>query len=369
MKKQEFMQIMSEIEPDEFMKQRIERKVLSMDKKQEPSKKIHFRKVAVLAVCIAVVCGTGASFPVMAEHIPALKNALNYLTSNETYIKDPIAKNDAMLELAETVEITDTDEDADITFSVQDVYYDDNDVIIYYAFETNGDELKKYNGITSRFFRIFADGKELTFPENEIMSSGQCDENTYAGMLNFPASYLDNAENVNLRIDMHSLELSDSNTYYFNYDADNPCYEYAKPEVISVDISCSFNISKINNVEKIYEINQSKNDITLNSVTITPVRTHIDFTDMVENRNYAWTLTDNNGNEIQFINKNDFDTPLKNATSLTLKFLDLNADDLTEVCSFTFDIDGGYRSDDIYSNQQYNRENLTFIPSEEEVDK
>lgn len=366
MRKQDLLSIYSEIEPDEFMKQRIERKVLSMNKEKTTAKRVSFKRAAVLAVCIAITGGAVASLPVMAEYIPAVKNALRYFSSEESYIKDPVAKNDAIVELAETVDVVNADIETGISFNIQNVYYDGDDVLIYYVFQTDGEKFSDYNSITARFFRLFADGKEIMLDENEIISGGKCDDNTYAGMIQFSADALPDKDNLNMTIEISNVEMLNTKVYYFNYDADNPCYDFGKPDVYTADISCSFDMNRQHDLAKTYEINQTKEGITLNSVTITPVRTHLN---MTMGDGYTWTLTDNNGNELEFLNMYDFDTPLKDAKTLTLSIKDINKNDFPEVCSFTFDIDGGYRNEDTYNNQTYNRDEITFIPSEEEADK
>jgi hypothetical protein len=373
MKKQEYIHIMSEIEPDEFMKQRIERKVFDMSKEKTKTSARPFKRVAVLAVCLAVTAGIGVSLPVMAEHIPAVKNALSYFSSDESYIKNPVAKNDAVGEFAETVNIVNADKENKFAFNIQDVYYDGNDVLIYYVFEADGEEFDDYTSISSEDFEIYADGEKVTWSEEQfydsvsVISAGKCDDGIFAGMINFKADVLPDEDTVNMEIKLNSVSCLNTNVRVFNYDADDPCYDYAEPDVCDVGISCSFDMIRKNDLIKTYEINQTKEGFTLNSVTISPVRTHIDITNC---DGYACSLTDENGNELEFLNMYDFDTPLKTAKTLTFSIKDLNKDNLPEICSFTFDIDGGYRNEDTFKNQiYYKNEDKVYIPSKEEAEK
>jgi len=62
MKKQDFIRMYSELEPDESMRQRIERKVLSMDRKKAAEKRVYFKRTADKAHEINAGNNTGIEY-------------------------------------------------------------------------------------------------------------------------------------------------------------------------------------------------------------------------------------------------------------------------------------------------------------------
>ncbi len=367
MNKREFNDIISSFEPDNAMKERIERRVLNTENIGRKKKK-SIKKTAVISIC-AAAAAIAVSMPVMAENIPAVKSAIEFLT--EKFSKDPIEHNDAVSELAESVNVSAADSENGVSFNVQDVYYDGKNIAVYYLFEATESAFSDYMGLSSEDFELYADGKKLAWSEEDfyesvrIISAGKCGDNSFAGMINFKADILPDSDNFNMKIKINSLQGS-RNIMVFNYDAENPAYNWQTPDTIPVNISCEFNVNRKKDLVKTYKIGEEKAGYILNSVTVTPLKTIIDLS-KPNDSDVAWTLTDNNGNELEFMEKYEFDSPLKNTKSLTLTLKDLYKDGYPEICSFTFDIDGGYRNGNI--EPEYVRTEPKYIPSEEEADK
>ncbi len=367
MNKREFTDIISRFEPDEAMKERTERRILCMKNiNRKPKRSI--KKTVIISVC-AAVAAIAVSLPVMAEHIPAVRSAIEFLMGS--FSKEPIEHNDAVLKLAESVNVSATDTEKDVAFNVQDVYYDGKDIAIYFLFEADDPAFSDYMGLSSEDFELYADGKKLVWSEEDfyesvkIISAGKCGDNSFAGMISFKSDILPDSDNFNMEIKINSLQGS-RNIMVFNYDAENPMYFWQKPDTIPANISCEFNVSRKNGLVKTYEIGKEKAGYILNSVTVTPLKTIIDLS-KPDNNDVAWTLTDNNGNELEFMGNYEFNSPLKNTESLTLTLKDLYKDGYPEICSFTFDIEGGYRNGII--EPEYVRTEPEYIPSEEEAHK
>lgn len=365
MDKREFTDIISRFEPDDAMKERIERRILNMentDRKPQSS----IRKTVIISVC-AAAAAIAISIPVMAEHIPAVRSAIEFLMSS--FSKEPIERNDAVAEFAESVNVSAEDTEKGIIFNVQDVYFDGEDIAVYFLLEAGGSDFSDYMGLSSEDFELYADGKRLVWSEEDfydsvrIISAGKCGDNSFAGMINFKAGVLPDSDNFGMEIKLNYLRGS-RNIMVFNYDAENPMYEWQAPDTIPADISCKFNVSRKNGLVKTYDIGEEKAGYILNSVTVTPLKTIIDLS-MPSDNDAAWTLTDNNGNELEYMGGGEFDSPLKNTESLTLTLKDLYKDGLPEICSFTFDIEVGYRSGNVTS--QYVRNEPEYIPSQEEA--
>lgn len=367
MNKREFTNIISRFEPDNAMKERIERKVLNMEVTERKHKK-SIKKTVVISICAAAIT-IAASIPVMAEHIPAVRNAIDFLLGS--YSKEPIEHNDAVPELAESVNVSATDTESGVTFNVQDVYYDGKDIAIYYLFEAADPAFSDYTGLSSEDFELYANGEKIVWSEEDfyesvrIISAGRCSDSSFAGMIDFKADVLPDSDNFTMEIKINSLQ---GNEYklVFNYDVEDPRYDWPEPDTIPADISCKFDVNRKNGLIKTYEIGEEKAGYTLNCVTITPLKTIIDLS-MPDDNDVVWTLTDNNGNELDFMSKNEFDSPLKDARSLTLKLMNKVGNGVTEICSFTFDIDGGYRSENI--NPEYTSSGSEYVPSLEESEK
>ncbi len=367
MNKREFTDIISRFEPDDAMKGKIERRVLSMENiNRKPKRAI--KKTVVISVC-AAAAAIAVSLPVMAEHIPAVRSAIEFLMGS--FSKEPIEHNDAVPELAESVNISAADTEKGVAFNVQDVYYDGKDIAIYFLFEADDPEFSDYMGLSSEDFELYADGKKLVWSEEDfyesvrIISAGKCGDNSFAGMISFKADILPDSDNFDMEIKINSLQGS-RNIMVFNYDAEDPMYYWQKPDTIPADISCKFNVSRKNGLAKTYEIGEEKAGYILNSVTVTPLKTIIDLS-KPDNNDVALTLADNNGNELEFMGNYEFNSPLKNTESLTLTLKDLHKDGYPEICSFTFDIEVGYRNGNI--EPEYVRTEPEYIPPEEEAHK
>lgn len=367
MDKREFNEIISSFEPDGAMKERIERRVLNMENISIKPKK-SLKKTVIISVC-AAAAAIAISVPVMAEHIPAVRSAIEFLMGS--YSKEPIKHNDAVPELADSVNAAAEDTEKGVVFNVQDVYFDGNDIAVYYMFEADDPVFSEYMGVSTKDFELYADGKRLVWSEEKfyesvrIISAGKCGDRSFAGMINFKADVLPENDNFDMEIKLNSL-CGSKNIMVFNYDAENPAYEWQTPDKMSVNISCKFNVGRKDGLVKTYEIGEEKAGYILNSVTVTPLKTIIDLSGPSDS-DVSWTLTDSSGNEIEYMGSGEFDSPLKNTERLTLTLKDLYKDGLPEICSFTFDIDGGYRNADIDSG--YVRNEPEYIPSEEEADK
>lgn len=367
MNKREFNDIISSFEPDDAMKERIERRIFNTENIGRKQKK-NIKKTAVISIC-AAAAAIAVSMPVMAENIPAVKSAIEFLTVK--FSKEPIEHNDAVSELAENVNILAEDTENGVLFNVQDVYYDGKDIAIYFLFEATDPAFSDYMGLSSEDFGLYANGKKLVWSEEDfygsvrIISAEKCGDNSFAGMINFKADVLPDSDNFDMEIKINSLQGS-KNIMVFNYDAENPAYNWQPPDTIPVNISCEFNVNRKKDLVKTYEIGEEKAGYILNSVTVTPLKTIIDLSNP-DDSDAAWTLTDSNGNELEFMGNYEFDSPLKNTKSLTLTLKDLYKDGYPEICSFTFDIDGGYRNGNI--EPEYVRTEPEYIPSEEEADK
>ena len=246
----------------------------------------------------------------MAEHIPAVKNAMDFLFGR--YSKEPIEHNDAVPELAQNINATAKDTESGVLFNVQDVYYDGEDIAIYYLFEAPDPAFSKYTGLSSEDFELYANGERIVWSEEDfyesvrIISSGKCGENCFAGMINFKADVLPQSDNFNMEIKINSLQCSEYKLV-FNYDIEDPRYDWQAPDTIPANISCKFDVSKTNGLIKTYEIGEEKAGYTLNTVTITPLKTIIDLS-MPDDNDIVCTFTDNNGNELDFMGKYEFDT-------------------------------------------------------------
>lgn len=367
MDKREFNDIISRFEPDDAMKERIERRVLNMENTYRKPKR-SVKKTVIISVC-AAAAAIAISVPVMAEHIPAVRSAIEFLTVR--FSKEPIEHNDAVAELAESVYVYAEDTENEVIFNVQDVYFDGEDIAVYFMLEADDPSFSDYMGLSSEDFELYADGKRLVWSEEKfydsvrIISAGKCGDKSFAGMINFKADILPDSDNFDMEIKLNSL-CGSRNVMVFNYDAENPIYEWQAPDTITADISCKFNASRKNGLVKTYEIGEEKAGYILNSVTVTPLKTIIDLSKPSDS-DVAWSLTDNNGNELEYMGSGEFDSPLKNTKSLTLTLKDLYKDGFPVICSFTFDVDGGYRSGII--NPEYVRNEPEYIPSPEEAER
>ncbi|MGN0620722.1 MAG: DUF4179 domain-containing protein [Porcipelethomonas sp.] len=314
-------------------------------------KKISKKTVAIACAAAVAAC---AAIPAAATFIPSVKNVFEI--TSKTYSKDPANEND-LTAFAEPVGISQASDIADIT--VSEVYYDGEDLAFTSVLTTNEQQLRTCPAITA-IGKIFINGNEL---ENENLYFGKNEDGNYYAVTNTNVSEYGISGDVEIEIKIFGL--MGGNGKLMIYNRSSQAYEPYETEIYPNSATLNFSASPDSSSEiKTYEVNETQENVTLNSITVSPFKTKIDITGLDDKQSFR--VKDSNGIEYEFFgHMMDAEAPLNNAESLTIEVFRLDVDDFPTEFSFTVPIEKGYR---IPVNNEYKNREITFIPPESEIE-
>ncbi len=302
-----------------------------------PTIKIRHRKKALISV-VAAAAVLGCAAPVAANYF---QNAFD-VVHNEVYTKDP-AQQMNVAEYATDVNIEAKKPCSDIT--MQSVYCDGNNIALAFVLNPVNEELKKSTAIDA-WISVKLDGKTV----NDIM----CDNFSLSEDGKFyMTSYctdLEIKDNSKLDVKIYSLKgVNDSYMKWVPIDSNNyyaaGTYVPEETEVFEDVFEFTDTVIPDRSNNKLYEVNETNNGITLKSVLVTPFKTDIDI-DCADDTSVR--VTDDNGNELEcMLNHTEwkgwsFESPLKTADKLNIEVLDTHQDGFPVISNFTVDIEKGF---------------------------
>ncbi len=330
-------------------------------------KKIHHKKkatVITIAVAAALACGV----PVAASYF---KSAFSFV-SQEVYTKNPAMKID-LSPYAKDVNKSSAQTAAEIT--MQSVYCDGENLSVALALKPINEELKGMTGIWALSKVILNDEIIKT---NPYETSNQCGIYFYAGDDGMFYSRLD-FQNINVK-ENSKLELSVSSLHGENeknmtWVPDDPNNYYAAgtytPETtdtFSDKFSFEATVSPDTSNNKLYEVNETQDGITLESVFVTPFKTDIVMTGLDERQSFR--VLDNDGNQLELINFFDgvqtVSPALKTSKQLKIEVFDLDTDNFPAEYTFTVDIEKGFANK---YTVEYDDSDVVYNPPREEIEK
>ncbi len=300
-------------------------------------KKIHHKKKAVIGIVVAAAV-LGCTVPVAANYF---KNAFD-VVYYEVYTKNP-AQQMNVAEYATDVNIEARQLCADIT--MQSVYCDGNNIALAFALNPITEDLQNATAINA-WVSIKLDGKivnDITYDNFSLSEDGMFYMTSYCTDLEIK----DNA-----KLDVKIYALKGINGNYMKWvpnDSDNyyaaGTYVPKETEVFEdvFEFTDTVNPNRSNN--KLYEVNETNNGITLKSVLVTPFKTDVNI-DCADNTSVR--VTDDSGNELEcMLNHSEwngwsFESPLKTANKLNIEVLDIYQDGFPVISSFTVDIEKGF---------------------------
>lgn len=334
---------------------------------QNPRKIHHKKKAAVIA--IAAAAAIACSGTVAATYF---RSAYNFI-SKETYTKNPEEKID-LSAFAKPVNDEKTQSAANIT--MQSVYCDGENLSAAFALTPNNEDLKRMTGIQANIITKL-NGKNINLPQEDWNKINfTADENgTFYGVVSY--------QNLDIT-DAVKLEISISNMIGSNYKLqiwrpDRPGDYYGsgsyEPEMIGgfdddkFDFETTVKADTSNN--KLYEINETQDGITLENVYITPFKTVVSINGLSERQQIR--IIDQDGNEIEYMHvyageewEYRFVPPLKTSKQLSVQVWDVDMDDFPTLYEFTFDIEKGFV--DKY-DVKYDTEDIVYDPPLEEMNR
>lgn len=348
----------------------IRREAITMSKKPI----VHKKRMLISAACIAAVVGVGFTLPVAAEYITPLRNIYSYFSGKDVYSKVPEEKNN-LEEYAKSINITQTDKDVSAT--LQDIYFDGKN-ISFTCMLSNLPEQFKDSEIITASMSATIDGNYLDLSNSQFIA---CDEG-YCAVFNsiYDGKAIEN-NSSKFSFKIQSLTGMDLHTYIlddvYNEEGESKGGEYQPKETdtLPVDISLESQISPdAKKYVKTYDVNETWNNFTLKSVTVSPFSTEISLDGEFDDYQ-SFRVKDQNGETLEGLGKEYYavEAPLKGTTSLSIEIFRLDKDDFPTEHTFTIPIEQGYRT---ASENEYNGikpEDITYIPplpeESEEVDR
>lgn len=348
----------------------IRREAITMSKKPI----VHKKRMLISAACIAAVVGVGFTLPVAAEYITPLRNIYSYFSGKDVYSKVPEEKNN-LEEYAKSINITQTDKDVSAT--LQDIYFDGKN-ISFTCMLSNLPEQFKDSEIITASMSATIDGNYLDLSNSQFIA---CDEG-YCAVFNsiYDGKAIEN-NSSKFSFKIQSLTGMDLHTYIlddvYNEEGESKGGEYQPKETgtLPVDISLESQISPdAKKYVKTYDVNETWNNFTLKSVTVSPFSTEISLDGEFDDYQ-SFRVKDQNGEILEGLGKEYYavEAPLKGTTSLSIEIFRLDKDDFPTEHTFTIPIEQGYRT---ASENEYNGikpEDITYIPplpeESEEVDR
>lgn len=343
-------------------------KECDMKKREKTKKYPKSVKAAIsIAACAVIAVGGAAAFPVMAEHIPALQNAYEFI-SGKVYTKDPAQKAN-LSEYAEPVNQMEAKQNAEIT--MQSVYYDGDDISIAFALTPLTDTLKGMTGISANIKATIGD-TELKFgyedPTYCAMNFTAAEDGNYYGSVHY--SVPEGTKCGELKVKLYAIE--GVNAYVQNFNSQNDGYEPESTGFLKDTFEFSKSIEPDSSHNKTYEINETQGNVTVDSITVTPFKTSVKLSGLEEKQ--AVRLKDQDGNELEYMNMNDgdmlFATPLTTAKAINIEIFRLDENDFPTQYTFTTAIDEGFGSKyEVAFEDTFDNSKVVYNPPMEELEK
>lgn len=382
MNKKNFIHAIDNFTLDDNLKYRIQRKVEDEMKKQEYQERNQKRtrkskKVAIFSACLVAVMGVSMAMPVMADNTSILENLVskiqqrNEVNPTKDYaVKVSDTTSAQVTDDSTSVQATDDNASSEhcITPYVDSYYCDGQNLYITYGIKANAEDLAKCNCICG--------GMDIKINGQSLKSSGKSTESftassdelgLFIGRINVDISDIENIEGSRVDIDFNVDTAFDSINYDFNYDT----LEYVnrtrvEEKYLKDVVSFGFDVTELNPQIDVYEVNQTKDGNTLNSITVSPAGTKVDL-DCQDG--FAIRLFDSTGKELVWnsdIDGTTYSTPMINATSVTVGLY--NDTQNEPVYSFEVPIKRGFNTGlDVADDQCYVEVEPVYNPPMEEV--
>lgn len=310
-------------------------------------KRIAIKRFGAIAACVAVLAGI--TIPAVWEYAPSIKSAFGTVSEETDSIvptEEGIAKENI---LALEDKRWEDSQCADI--EIQNVYCDESHLAVYLALTPKDEQLKNLTGVQAKC-TIKIDGKDVVEETEELYIgfSADVDGNYYTRLY---YSYLDIREDSELQI--HIYDIQGVNGLVQNWvdnDEISGAYMPETTEVLSGDFVFERKLTPDPGNNITYEVNETQNGITLESVVVTPFDTTV-YINGLDYSIYDFGVKDQDGNELecygalsddygeQFIGS-VYNTPLKTATALYVEVFRLDQDDFPVDYVFEVPIEKGF---------------------------
>ena len=382
MNKKNFIHVIDNFTLDDNLKYRIQRKVEDEMKKQEYQERNQKRtrkskKVAIFSACLVAVMGVSMAMPVMADNTSILENLVskiqqrNEVSPTKDYaVKVSDTTSAQVTDDSTSVQATDDNASSEhcITPYVDSYYCDGQNLYITYGIKANAEDLAKCNCICGGMdIKINGQSLKSNGKSTEIFTASSDELGLFIGRINVDISDIQNIEGSRVDIDFNVDIAFDSINYDFNYDT----LEYVnrtrvEEKYLKDVVSFGFDVTELNPQIDVYEVNQTKDGNTLNSITVSPAGTKVDLNCQ---DGFTVRLFDSTGKELvwnSYIDGITYSTPMIDATSVTVGLY--NDTQNEPVYSFEVPIKRGFNTGlDVADDQCYVKVEPVYNPPMEEV--
>ena len=348
----------SKLETEEFpLTENEKMRIMSKIRRELPREKKHGKLIVLTktlttaAAAFALLIGVGYVNPVFAENVPFINSIVSMLKGGEMGYSSPVVMEGAVDEHLTALAVTD-----EKPFTINETYCDGKALVLgvtykldstavdpdadkllpTYKYTINGQEYSithEYSGETQTEFADYTN------------QAARLDENTFIGVITLDVSEFNLTEDFDLSL--APVSLMASNSCYFVADAESGSYSAKTYEVNAKIDPADVKIKLDTTLQKLYSVNETKDIVTLNSISTSPAFTKIDWTTTEDDSAdpIIMFVYDNNGNEVQWLkfgNDDRFNNPLlKDTTSVTAKFF-RKSNRKTPVAEFTVPVECGY---------------------------
>lgn len=333
---------------------------------QSPRKKIR-RSNRLTVICIAAAAAAIiSSVPVTAYFV---RNGFNFI-SHEVYTKLPEEQND-LTPYAASVDNRQQEKSADIT--MQSVYCDGEALALSFMLEPKSQELvtDKCTAISAEIY-IKLNGRSIEVGEEGVIRNlnfVRGDDGNFYGV------YSNRSLSVkpDTQLDVKLATLKGINGKYRVWEPDDPSDYYASGTYVPQQtgffrdiFEFSEKISPDTSNNRLYEINETQGNVTLESVLVTPFKTVVNISGLSSKQSLR--VLDQDGCRLDFIDwerECQLASPYKTTKQLTVEVFRTDEDDPPAQYSFTFDIEKGFTDK---FDVEYDDSDIVYEPPMEVLD-
>lgn len=350
---------------DEPLSENEKMRVMANVRKRLPKKKNKLfvipKAIGVLAACYALLIGVSVVNPVFADTFPIVKKLpfaekiIYSLNHSEGYsYQSPVIRSGAVEKYLNSVsQLGDSD------FSILESYCDGTALILSAAIKVDGaDPAVK---VLQPVYKIRINGAPVTVEtaNGSYDETGsyfermtRVDDSVFVGTIVVDISNMELQDSLDLNIRVSSLAGID-NKHYVKSNIFSDSYTEKTYDIDAVPAEVNETIKVDSDLQKTYDVGETKDIVTLNGITASPSSTHVDFTLNEDDSDdpVLMLLYDSEGSQIPWL-KFGFETQrtyykplLKDTDSLTVKFY-RKSDKRQSIAEFTVPVEGGFA--DIY---------------------
>lgn len=332
-------------------------------------KRITLRRFAAIAACAAVFAGI--TIPTVAEYAPSIKSAFGFISEETDSIVPTEESSDIAKQNIYSIEDSRWEENEYADIEIQNVYCDESQLAVYLALTPKSEELKNLTGVQA-MCTVKIDGEDVVEETEELYIGfdADVDGNYYTDLY---------YSNLNIREDsklqIHIYDIEGINGLVQNWVENENMYMPETTGVLKGDFEIERRISPDASKNITYEVNETRGNITLQKITITPFDTSV-YISGIDYSIRDFRVKDQDGNELECYGglSDDYGdqligslycTPLKTATSLYVEVFRLDQDDFPVEYVFEAPIKEGFAEKYIV---EPDFGDITYIPPLDEIE-